>query len=71
MKTAQIQFRCLAGLAGAAASLLLAACGPKGAPGVVPVPENISKEALEPLVRSIDLVPLETHGDDFLSLIHI
>lgn len=66
MKTSQIQFRCLAGLAGAAASLLFAACGPKGAPGVVPVPENISKEALEPLVRSIDLVPLETHGDDFL-----
>lgn len=49
-----------------AAALLFAACGPKGAPGVVPVPENISKEALEPLVRSIDLVPLETHGDDFL-----
>ena len=66
MKTAQIQFRCLAGLAGAAASLLLAACGPKGAPGVVPVPENISQDAFEPLVRSIDLVPLETHGDDFL-----
>ena len=36
-----------------ALALLPAACGPKGAPGVVPVPEKISAEALEPLVRSI------------------
>jgi len=49
-----------------ALALLPAACGPKGAPGVVTVPENISQDALEPLVRSIDLVPLETHGEDFL-----
>lgn len=50
----------------AAGLLLFAACGPKGAPGAVPVPETIAGDALAPLVRSIELVPLETHGDDFL-----
>ena len=48
------------------AALLLAACGPKGAPGVVPVPEEVPADALAPLVRSIELTPLETHEEDFL-----
>ena len=50
----------------AAGLLLFVACGPKGVPGAVPVPERIAGDALAPLVRSIELVPLETHGDDFL-----
>ena len=45
---------------------LLAACGPKDAPGVVPVPEEVPADALAPLVRSIELTPLETHEEDFL-----
>ena len=47
-------------------ALLLAACGPKEAPGVVVVPENIPMDALAAQVGSIELLQLETPGEDFL-----
>lgn len=45
---------------------LLAACGPKEAPGVVVVPENVAKDTFAAHVSSIELVQLETPGEDFL-----
>ena len=45
-----------------AAGILAVACGRKGGEGVVPVPapESIRTDAFAPLVRSVELLPLET-----------
>ena len=51
--------------------LLLAACGPKGLPvpeGAVTVPDRVAPDALLPLIRSIELVPLETRDESLLAL---
>ena len=61
----------LRGLAAGLIGFALSACGPKGLPvpeGAVTVPDRVAPDALLPLIRSIELVPLETRDESLLAL---
>ena len=51
--------------------LAAAACRPQGQDGTVTVPDNISSKSLLPLIRSVEVIPLETREDDLLGTVSL
>ena len=51
--------------------LAAAACRPQGQDGTVTVPDNISSKSLLPLIRSVEVILLETREDDLLGSVSL